>query len=153
MSDTMHQETDAPEPDTDALMQALLRLPPDTIDREIRPIAPAIADCLQAHRSAENAKHAHRMFTEMMREIDRINRERTHLLTKDQLRLLVFGADTDIAQLAAAELLTREPASNRTLSHANGDVADIGYANDGSIYAHVYRAGALDHWLPAIGRA
>jgi hypothetical protein len=93
---------------------------------------------------------AKRTVQETVRET---NRERTRLLTKDQLRLLVFGEDSHISKLAAAELLTREPTSNRTLAHANGDTADIGYDHQGDIYVHVHRAGTCDHWLPKTGKA
>ena len=138
------------EPDTDALVQALLRLPPDAIDTAVRPISPEIADLL-LHQQQIHASHmAERTVQETIREA---NRGHTRLLTKDQLRLLAFGRDEDIAKLAAAELLTREPTSNQTLAHANGDVASIGYGNDGDIYVHVLRAGTSDHCLPATGTA
>lgn len=143
--------TDAPEPDTHELVQALLRLPPDEIDTAVRPISPEIADLLLAQQQPHAKEMAERTVKET---ISQINRERTRLLTKDQLRLLAFGEDKDIAKLAAAELLTRQPTSNRTLSHANGDVAEIGYGNDGDIYVRTYRAGtAGDHWLPETGKA
>lgn len=138
------------DPDTYALVQALLRLPPDEIDSAVRPISSEIADLLLDQQQTHAKQLAERTVQETIREI---NRERTRLLTKDQLRLLVFGQDKDIAKLAAIELLTREPASNRTLAHANGDVAGVGYANDGSIYVHVLRAGTPDHWLPPTGKA
>jgi hypothetical protein len=142
--------SDAPEPDTHALVQALPRLPPDEIDAAVRPIAPDIADLLLDQQQAHASEMAKRTVQETIREI---NRERTRILTKDQLRLLVFGQDKDVAKLAAAELLTREPTSNRTLAHANGDIAGIGYDHDGSIYANVHRAGTPGHWMPATGKA
>jgi hypothetical protein len=129
------------EPDAHALAQALLRLPPDEIDTAVRPISPEIANLLLDWQQAHARQMAERTVEQTIREA---NRERTRLLSKDQLRLLVFGPDSDIAKLAAAELLSREPASNRTLTHANGDAADIGYGNDGSIYVHVHRAGKPD---------
>jgi hypothetical protein len=141
---------DAPDPDTDALVQALLRLPPDAIDTAVRPLSSEIADLLLNRQQAHAKAMAERMVDDTIKQV---NDERTRLLTKDQLRLLVFGDDKDIAKLAAAELLTREPTSNRTLAHANGDIADIGYSNDGDIYVHVHRAGAPDHWLPTTGKA
>jgi hypothetical protein len=55
---------DAPEVDDTALVRALLMLAPDQVESEVRPIAPDLADCIQAHRSAENAKHAQRMYAE-----------------------------------------------------------------------------------------
>jgi hypothetical protein len=137
-------------PDTDALAQALLRLPPDAIDREVRPISPEIADLLLERQQAHAKEMAQRTAQET---ITQVNRERTRLLSKDQLRLLAFSNDKDIANLAAAELLTREPTSNRTLAHANGNLANIGYGNNGDVYVHVHRAGAPDHWLPTTGKA
>ena len=143
--------SDAPEPDALALAQALLRLPPNKIETAVRPISPEIADLLLNRQQTHAREMAERMVEETIRQV---NAERTRLLTKDQLRLLAFGQDKDIAKLAATELLTREPTSNRTLAHANGDLADIGYGNDGDIYIHVHRVpNATDHWLPPTGRA
>jgi hypothetical protein len=140
----------APEPDAHTLAQALLRLPPEEINAAVRPISPEIADILLTHQQAHAKAMAERTVNDT---ITQVNAERTRLLTKDKLRLLVFTEDKDIAKIAAAEILTREPASNRTLSHANGDIANIGYSNEGNIYVHVHRAGACDHWLPGTGEA
>lgn len=143
--------TDAPEPDAHALAQALLRLPPDEIDTAVRPIAPEIADLLLNHQQAHATEMAERTVNDTIREA---NRGRTRLLIKDQLRLLLFGKDKDIAKLAATELLTREPTSNRTLTHANGNLASIGYGNDGEVYVHIHRIpNSTDHWLPPTGKA
>jgi len=142
---------DNTESDAYALAQALLRLPPDAINSEVRPIAPEIADILLAHQQ----QHAKQMAERMLEDItSHANRERTRILTKDQLRLLVFSEDNDIARLAAAELLSREPTSNRTLAHANGDVASIGYSDEGNIYVHAHRVlNATEYWRPATGKA
>jgi hypothetical protein len=124
------------ETDAHAIAQALLRLPPDAIDREVRPLSPEVADLLLDHQQAHAKAMAERTVNDT---ISQINRERTRILTKDQLRMLVFGHDKDIAKLAATELLTREPTSNQTLAHANGDIASIGYGNDGEIYVNLHR--------------
>jgi hypothetical protein len=137
-----------------SLAQALLRLTPDDVETHVRPIAPELADCIQAHRSAENAKHAQRMYAETMREIDRVNAERTRLLAKDRLRMLLLVEDRDIARLAAAEILSREPASNRTIPYANGGLAEIGVDETGTVYARINPiARSWDYWLPPTGRA
>ena len=138
-------------PGAHTLAQALLRLPPDEINTVVRPISPEMADILLDRQQAHARVMAERMVEETLSQV---NRERTRLLIKDQLRQLIFGNDRDIAKLAAAEFLTREPASNRTLAHANGDVADIGYDSDGEVYVHVHRvSNATGHSLPATGEA
>lgn len=138
-------------PDAQALAQALLRLPPSQIDTAVRPISPEIADMLLDQQQAHAREMAERTVQDTIR---RVNNERTRLITKDQLRLLVFGNDKDIARLAAAELLTREPTSNRTVTHANGSIARIGYSSKGKVYVRVHRASnATDHWLPPTGKA
>jgi hypothetical protein len=116
----------------------------------VRPVSPEIADLLLAQQAAHAREMADRTVEETIRLV---NDERTRLLTKDQLRMLAFGNDKDIAKLAAQELLTREQASNLTLAHANGDVAGITYTDDGDVDLHVHRAGARDYWLPATGTA
>lgn len=143
--------SDAPEPNTHTLVQALLRLPPDEIDSVVRTISPEIADLLLD----QQAVHAKQMAERTVQDtIKQVNRERTRLLIKDQLRLLAFGEDKGIAQLAAAELLRREHANNLTLAHANGDVAGIAYTDDGNVDLCLHRSGtAREHWLPPTGEA
>jgi hypothetical protein len=138
------------EPDAQALAQALLRLPPDAIDREVRPLAPEIADILLNQQQAHAKAMAERTVKETIREA---NRERTRILIKDQLRMLLLFEDPDIAHLAAAELLSREPTSQLTVTYVNGNYADVGYDATGAVYIRVYQAGPWDHWLPATGKA
>src|SRR5262245_20737804 len=91
------------------LAHVLLQLPPDEIDAAVRPIAPELADLRLAALQLRAREQAERTVAETIRSV---NAERTRLLLKDQLRLLVFGDDKDIAKLAAAELLSRDPSSN-----------------------------------------
>jgi hypothetical protein len=142
--------TGAPEVDNADLARALLMISPDAIESEVRPISPEIADLLQAHRNAVAIEMAERTAQETIREV---NRERTRLLVKDQLRMLLRLDDRDIARLAAAEMLSREPASNRTVTYANGDVGSIGYEETGSIYANIYRCAPWHYGSPRIARA
>ncbi len=139
-----------PEPDNLALAQALLRLLPDAIDTAVRPIAPEIADLLLGHQQAHAREMAERTAQETIREV---NRERTRLLIKDQLRMMLLVDDHDIARLAAAELLSREPTSQRTIAYANGNHADTGYDATGAVYARIHQAGPWDYWLPPTGKA
>ena len=120
-----------PEPDAKALVHALVAAGPGLVER-VRAISPEIADMLAAiHRHAE----------------------RTRLLLKDQLRMLVFCGEADFAVLAAAELLEREGPA--TLRAVGGFEADIGYDDRGDAHVEVRRPGpvAFPWWVPAGGTA
>jgi len=136
--------TDAPDPDPRAVAQALLR--PRSRSARSGEMGRTAVD-----RQQEHAKEmAERMVGETL---SYANRERTRLLVKDQLRMLLLFEDQDIAHLAAAELLNREPTSQRTMAYANGNHADIGYDATGAVYTRIYQAGPWDYWLPTIGSA
>jgi hypothetical protein len=143
-------QSDAATPDM-ALAQALLRLPPDEIETAVRPISPELADLLMAHTQERAREMAERTVAETIKAV---NRERTRLLIKDQLRMLLLVEDRDFATLAAAEMLSREPTSQRAVHYANGGIADIGHDATGAVYARLDSiARSCGYGLPATGVA
>jgi hypothetical protein len=139
--------TDAPNIDTDALVKALLSMGPEAAKRAL---LRAKGYRTQSRRSAQ-------------KPIRQVACERTRLLIKDQLRMLLFGADPHFAHLAGAEMLERDwltwsPegwAPGGWVSTGHHHQAEVRRDDHGNVSVKVIPpdAAPFPFWTPVIGNA